>query len=73
MGQSLSLTAAPNGSGGIDIPELSDITYEKSLGTTRLMKCVRARHQDGLLVVKLVAKPMPASDLSEYVAAIRCE
>ena len=73
MGQSLSLTAAPSGSAGIDVPELLDITYEKSLGTARLMKCVRARHPHGLVVVKIVAKPTPTFDLSRYIIAIRCE
>ena len=73
MGQSLSLATLPGGSAGIDVPELSDITYEKSLGTARLMKCVRARHQDGLIVVKLVMKPLPTFELAKYVKAIRCE
>ena len=73
MGQSLSLAAHPAGSAGIDIPELSDVSYEKSLGTARLMKCVRARHHDGLVVVKLVTKPTATFELSTYVKAIRCE
>ncbi|KAG8527592.1 uncharacterized protein KY384_007745 [Bacidia gigantensis] len=73
MGQSLSLAAQPGGSAGIDVPELSDILYEKSLGTARLMKCVRARHQDGLVVVKLVMKPLATFELTEYVKKIRCE
>lgn len=73
MGQALSLAALPAGSAGIDVPELSDLSYEKSLGTARLMKCVRARHQDGLVVVKLVMKPLASFDLSKYIKAIRCE
>ena len=73
MGQSLSLATLPGGSAGIDVPELSDIIYEKSLGTARLMKCVRARHQDGLVVVKLVMKPLATFELAKYVKAIRCE
>lgn len=72
MGQSLSLPEQP-GTDGINVPELSDLTYEKSLGTARLMKCVRARHRDGLVVVKLVVKPMASLDLKRYVEAIRCE
>lgn len=73
MGQALSLAAPPGGSAGIDVPELSDLHYEKSLGTARLMKCVRARHQDGLVVVKLVMKPLASYDLSKYIKDIRCE
>lgn len=73
MGQSLSLATLPGGSAGIDVPELSDITYEKSLGMARLMKCVRAKHQDGIVVVKLVMKPLATFELATYVKAIRCE
>lgn len=72
MGQSLSLPGQP-GADGINVPELSDVTYEKSLGTARLMKCVRARHRDGLVVVKLVVKPLATLDLTKYVEAIRSE
>ena len=53
--------------------ELSDLTYEKSLGTARFMKCIRARHHHGLVVVKLVIKPFPQLDLGSYVKAIRRE
>ena len=73
MGQTFSMATLPAGSAGIDVPELSDLVYEKSLGTARLMKSVRARHQNGLVVVKLVMKPFPQLDLGHYVTAIRCE
>lgn len=73
MGQTLSLASLPGGSAGIDVPELSDLTYEKSLGTARFMKSIRARHRNGLVVVKLVMKPYPNVDLGPYVKAIRCE
>ena len=73
MGQTFSLATLSAGSSGIDVPELSDLTYEKSLGTARFMKSVRARHQHGLVVVKLVMKPFPQLDLGQYVKAIRCE
>ena len=73
MGQTLSLATLPGGSAGIDVPELSDLTYEKSLGTARFMKSLRARHQNGLVVVKLVMKPYANVDLGPYVKAIRCE
>ncbi|KAL8833172.1 MAG: hypothetical protein Q9170_004429 [Blastenia crenularia] len=73
MGQGFSLTTLSSGPAGIDVPELSDLTYEKSLGQARLMKSVRARHQNGLVVVKLVMKPYPQLDLGKYVRAIRRE
>ncbi len=73
MGQTFSLATLSAGSAGIDVPELSDLTYEKSLGTARFMKSVRARNQHGLVVVKLVMKPFPQLDLGPYVKAIRCE
>jgi phosphoinositide-3-kinase, regulatory subunit 4 len=73
MGQTFSLATLSAGSAGIDVPELSDLTYEKSLGTARFMKCIRARHQHGLVVVKLVMKPFPQLDLGKYVQAIRRE
>ena len=73
MGQTFSLATLSAGSAGIDVPELSDLSYEKSLGTARFMKSIRARHQHGLVVVKLVMKPFPQLDLGQYVRAIRCE
>ena len=73
MGQAFSLATLSAGSAGIDVPELSDLSYEKSLGTARFMKSIRARHQHGLVVVKLVMKPFPQLDLGQYVRAIRCE
>ena len=73
MGQTFSLASLSAGSAGIDVPELADLTYEKSLGTARFMKSIRARNQHGLVVVKLVMKPYPQLDLGKYVKAIRCE
>lgn len=73
MGQTFSLTTLSAGSAGIDVSELSDLTYEKSLGTARFMKSIRARHRHGLVVVKMVMKPFPQLDLGKYVKAIRRE
>jgi hypothetical protein len=39
------------------VPELSDLTYEKSMGSARFMKSIRARHEDGVVLVKVVVKP----------------
>ena len=73
MGQGFSLTTLSAGSAGIDVPELSDLSYEKSLGTARFMKSIRARHQHGLVVIKVAVKPFQAFELGKYVKAIRRE
>ncbi|PMD62525.1 ARM repeat-containing protein [Hyaloscypha bicolor E] len=59
MGQGFSLTTLSAGSAGIDVPELADLVYEKSMGTARFMKSIRARHQDGVVLVKVIVKPYP--------------
>jgi phosphoinositide-3-kinase regulatory subunit 4 len=73
MGQGYSLTTLSAGSAGIDVPELADLAYEKSLGTARFMKSIRARHQLGLVFVKAIVKPYPSMKLDQYVAAIQAE
>lgn len=73
MGQTFSIATLSAAPAGIQVSELSDLTYEKSLGTARFMKCIRARHHHGLVVVKLVIKPFPQLDLGNYVKAIRRE
>jgi phosphoinositide-3-kinase regulatory subunit 4 len=57
MGQGFSLTTLSAGSAGIDVPELADLVYEKTMGTARFMKSIRARHQDGVVLVKVIVKP----------------
>lgn len=70
MGQGYSLTTLSAGSAGIDIPELADMVYERSLGTARFMKSIRARHHDGLAFIKVIMKPYPGLKLDPYVEAI---
>jgi phosphoinositide-3-kinase regulatory subunit 4 len=65
MGQGFSLTTLSAGSAGIDVPELADLVYEKSMGTARFMKSIRARHHDGVVLVKVIVKPYPMR-LEEY-------
>lgn len=65
MGQGFSLTTLSAGSAGIDVPELSDLVYEKSMGTARFMKSIRARHSEGVVLVKVFVKPY-ALDLLKY-------
>lgn len=69
MGQGYSLTTLSAGAAGIDVPELADLTYEKSLGNARFMKTIRARHKDGLVVAKVVMKPFNMQ-LDEYVTSL---
>lgn len=70
MGQGYSLTTLSAGSAGIDVPELSDLVYEKSLGGARFMKSIRARQQNGLVFVKVIMKPYPSMKLDTYIKAI---
>ncbi|KAL5441282.1 hypothetical protein PMIN07_004306 [Paraphaeosphaeria minitans] len=67
MGQGFSLTTLSAGSANIDVPELADLRYEKSLGAARFMKSVRARHRDGLVVARVVMKPYAQFNLDRYV------
>lgn len=70
MGQGYSLTTLSAGSAGIDVPELSDLVYEKSMGGGRFMKSIRARQMNGLVLVKVIMKPYPTMQLEPYVKAI---
>lgn len=70
MGQGYSLTTLSAGSAGIDVPELADLSYEKSLGDARFMKSIRARHRNGLVVAKVVMKPYSSMEFGKYIAAI---
>lgn len=70
MGQGYSLTTLSAGSAGIDVPELSDLVYERSVGGGRFMKSIRARQHNGLVFVKLIMKPYPSMQLEPYVKAI---
>lgn len=74
MGQNYSALPDRNvGSAGIEITELSDIHYERSLGSARFLKTIRASHDDGLVVVKIFLKPSPTFSLAEYHSQIKHE
>ncbi|KAL9110181.1 MAG: hypothetical protein Q9227_005241, partial [Pyrenula ochraceoflavens] len=73
MGQGYSMTTLSAGSANIDTTELADLTYEKSLGTARFMKSIRARHHQGLAFVKAILKPFPSMKLEKYSRAIKRE
>lgn len=70
MGQGYSLTTLSAASATIDVPELADLVYEKTLASARFMKSVRARNQQGFVFVKAVMKPYPGFDVSKYVKQI---
>ncbi|KAL1839798.1 hypothetical protein VTJ49DRAFT_1172 [Mycothermus thermophilus] len=69
MGQGFSLAAPRAGGAGIDVPELADLVYERSVGTGGFMKSIRARHHDGVVLAKVLIKPYPMS-LEKYKQAI---
>ncbi len=66
MGQGYSLTTPSAGSAGLDVPELADLVYEKSIGSARFMKSIRARHHDGVVLVKVLVKPYTDISLDVY-------
>lgn len=70
MGQNFSVATFQAGSAGLDTPELSDLVYEKSMGSARFMKSIRARHQDGVVLVKVFVKPFANFGLGKYRKAI---
>lgn len=73
MGQNISVAALPPGSASINVKELEDLSYEKSLSSARFMKCIRARHKHGLVVVKVAVRPHATFKLTRYTRAIKSE
>ena len=73
MGQSVSISAVSAGAAILNTKELDDLSYEKSLSSARFMKCIRARHKHGLVVVKVAMRPSLDFKLTKYVKAIRRE
>ncbi len=73
MGQSVSLAPVPAAAAGINVKELEDLWYERTLGSARFMKCVRARHSNGLVVVRVAMRPFSDFDFSPYMKTIRRE
>ncbi|KAJ3185754.1 Serine/threonine-protein kinase [Gaertneriomyces sp. JEL0708] len=75
MGNTVSSTTPRNASAAIDsyVSELSDVHYERSLGSGHFMKTIRCKHQDGLVVVKIFIKPDAGVSLHEHVKRIQAE
>ncbi|KAK1092871.1 Serine/threonine-protein kinase [Friedmanniomyces endolithicus] len=70
MGQGYS-TSLPLGPSAVEVAELSDLTFEKPLGGARFLRTVRARHQHGLVVVKVCAKANSSITFKTYGQALR--
>ena len=70
MGQGYSMTTLSAASATIDVPELSDLSHEKTLASARFMKSVRARSQHGFVFVKAVMKPYSTFQVHKYVKKI---
>lgn len=66
MGQGFSLATPSAGSAGIDIAQLQDVQYERSIGNARFMKSIRGRHDSGVVLVKVLVKPYAEVKLDEY-------
>ena len=73
MGQGYSINTLSVGPSAIETTELSDLTFEKSLGGGRFLRTVRARHQHGIVVVKVASKPNPGVSLKKYRTALLAE
>ncbi|KAF2483129.1 protein kinase WD40 [Neohortaea acidophila] len=73
MGQGYSLTTLPAGPSAIETTELADLTFEKPLGGGRFLRTVRARHQHGVVVVKVCAKNNPTVSFKHYAKELRAE
>ncbi|KAG8859720.1 Serine/threonine-protein kinase [Tulasnella sp. 330] len=50
-----------------------DIVYEKSLGSGRFLKTVKARHKHGSVVIKIFIKPDPGISLRNYRKRLKTE
>eukprot|EP00842_Homolaphlyctis_polyrhiza_P006602 jgi/Hompol1/6943/HPOL_000975-RA len=75
MGNLVSSAAPRTALAGIDgcIAELPNITYDRSLGSSRFLKTVRCSHPDGPVVVKLFIKPEPGLSLKRYIKELMVE
>ncbi|KAM3537620.1 hypothetical protein ARSEF1564_009459 [Beauveria bassiana] len=66
MGQGFSLATPSAGSAGIDVPQLQDLQYERSIGDARFMKSIRARDENTVVLVKVLVKPFADVKLDQY-------
>lgn len=67
MGQGYSVIHPSAGGAGLESPEVSDLTYEKGLNGARFLKIIRARHKDGVVIVKIYTKPYVTLKLDDRI------
>ncbi|EJU01456.1 ARM repeat-containing protein [Dacryopinax primogenitus] len=76
MGNQLSTTVAARPGGALDsyVLELGGgLVYEKSMGTARFLKTVKAKHRNGPVVVKIFIKPDLGIGLKGYHRRLKAE
>lgn len=73
MGQSYSQATLPAGPTAIETPELADVTFEKPHAGVRFLRTVRARHQNGVVLVKVCMKSSLNVSFREYIRRLKDE
>ncbi|SCV71242.1 BQ2448_2830 [Microbotryum intermedium] len=72
--QAATATNASSAIGGGLLGELgAEIGYDKSMGTSRFLKTIRARHRSGALVVKVFVKDDPGLSFKGFEERIKVE
>lgn len=66
MGQGFSLATPAAGAAGIDVAQLQDLQYERTIGNARFMKSIRARNDHAVMLVKVLVKPFADVKLEQY-------
>ncbi|KZT54487.1 ARM repeat-containing protein [Calocera cornea HHB12733] len=76
MGNQLSTTVASRPGGALDsyVAELGGgLVYEKSMGSARFLKTVKAKHRNGPVVVKIFVKPDLGVNLKSFHRRLKAE
>ncbi|KAF1821881.1 protein kinase WD40 [Dissoconium aciculare CBS 342.82] len=71
MGQGYSSVALPSGLQPAENSEIADLVVEKQLGGARFLRTARARHQSGIVVVKICNKANQTVSFKEYARKLR--
>ncbi|EME40865.1 hypothetical protein DOTSEDRAFT_74427 [Dothistroma septosporum NZE10] len=73
MGQGYSSVTLPAGPSAIEATDLADLAFEKPLGGARFLRTIRARHQNGVVVVKSCQKANVSISFKRYAKALKEE
>ncbi|KAK4617870.1 Putative serine/threonine-protein kinase [Fulvia fulva] len=73
MGQGYSSVTLPAGPSAMEATELSDLAFEKPLGGARFLRTIRARHQNGIVVVKSCQKANASVSFKKYARLLKEE